>query len=206
MGIMAKCMTEGPRGVRSSMRRQHVLDTARRLFVERGFHQTGMALIAQSSEVAIGQIYRDFANKEAMIAAICEADLIKWLEEDSLKPAIVAGNRRDILAWIERVAIEGPPYEDRRMMCEILAEVGHNPIVGEITRKVEARFRISLEEALMSLAPNVSSDVRATMMDFIFVISWGLIAGIELTPERDKAPLRRYITALLNREIDALLA
>ncbi|WP_443018235.1 helix-turn-helix domain-containing protein [Sphingobium sp. TKS] len=43
--------------------------TTRDLFVKRGFHQTGMAQIASSSGIAVGQIYRDFANKEAIIAA-----------------------------------------------------------------------------------------------------------------------------------------
>src|SRR3546814_10817567 len=58
------------RGPRSAARRQHILATTRDLFVKRGFHQTGMAQIASSSGIAVGQIYRDFANKEAIIAAI----------------------------------------------------------------------------------------------------------------------------------------
>src|SRR3546814_1017361 len=76
------------RGPRSAARRQHILATTRDLFVKRGFHQTGMAQIASSSGIAVGQIYRDFANKEAIIAAICEADLAEWLEEETLETAV----------------------------------------------------------------------------------------------------------------------
>src|SRR3546814_1502891 len=47
------------RGPRSAARRQHILATTRDLFVKRGFHQTGMAQIASSSGIAVGQIYRD---------------------------------------------------------------------------------------------------------------------------------------------------
>ncbi|RZM06398.1 MAG: TetR/AcrR family transcriptional regulator, partial [Sphingomonas sp.] len=37
---------------------------ARRLFVEHGFHSTGIALIAKESGVAVQQLYRDFPSKE----------------------------------------------------------------------------------------------------------------------------------------------
>src|SRR3546814_9318316 len=97
-------------------RRQHILATTRDLFVKRGVHQTGMAQIASSSGIAVGQIYRDFANKEAIIAAICEADLAEWLEEETLETAVAVGDREGILAWIERIAIDEPSHENRRMM------------------------------------------------------------------------------------------
>src|SRR3546814_2198695 len=110
------------RGPRSAARRQHILATTRDLFVKRGFHQTGMAQIASSSGIAVGQIYRDFANKEAIIAAICEADLAEWLEEETLETAVAVGDREGILAWIERIAIDEPSHENRRMMCEFRSE------------------------------------------------------------------------------------
>src|SRR3546814_4324 len=94
-----------------------------------------MAQIAMSSGIAIGQNYRDFANKEAIIAAICEADLGGWLEEEKLEAAVAAGDRDAILGWIEKIATDTPTREDRRLMCELLAEVGRNPIIAELDRK-----------------------------------------------------------------------
>src|SRR3546814_7381702 len=82
-----------------------------------------MAQIASASGIAIGQNYRDFANKEAIIAAICEADLGGWLEEEKLEAAVAAGDRDAILGWIEKIATDTPTREDRRLMCELLAEV-----------------------------------------------------------------------------------
>src|SRR3546814_12351017 len=102
------------RGPRSAARRQHILATTRDLFVKRGFHQTGMAQIASSSGIAVGQIYRDLANKEAIIAAICEADLAEWLGRDTLEPADAVGDREGILAWIERSAIEDTTHKNHR--------------------------------------------------------------------------------------------
>jgi len=190
-----------PRAVRSAARRKHLLDTARNLFVEKGFHQTGMAQIANASGIAVGQIYRDFANKEAIVAAICEADLSNWLEEEKLEAAVAAGDCGEIRAWIERIATEEPSEEDRRLMCELLAEVGRNPIIAEMNRKVDARFRTSLEAALVSLAPGASPRNLGMMVNFIIALSWGLVAGMELFPYRDHDELRRYVTSLLHREI-----
>src|SRR3546814_19531070 len=104
------------RGPRPEARRQHILATTRDPFVKRGFHQTGMAQIASSSGIAVGQIYRDFANKEAIIAAICEADLAEWLEEETLAPAVAVGDREGILAWIERFAIDAPAHDNSHLM------------------------------------------------------------------------------------------
>src|SRR3546814_54084 len=163
-----------------------------------------MAQIAMSSGIAIGQNYRDFANKEAIIAAICEADLGGWLEEEKLEAAVAAGDRDAILGWIEKIATDTPTREDRRLMCELLAEVGRNPIIAEINRNVDARLRASLEAALVSLAPVTSGQCRATITDFIISLSWGMVAGMELYPFREHGTLRCYVGSLLQREVSAL--
>lgn len=195
---------ERSRAIRSAARRRHLLESARTLFVEKGFHQTGMAQIANASGIAVGQIYRDFANKEAIIAAICEADLTAWLEEDVLEAAVDAGDSAAIRSWINRIATNEPPEEDRRLMCELLAEVGRNPSIAIINRKADARLRISLEAALLSLAPRTSAQRRSTMMDLIISVSWGMVAGMQLFPQEDHSRLRDYIGSLLEREVAAL--
>jgi AcrR family transcriptional regulator len=196
--------TEKRRALRSAARRKHLLETARMLFVAKGFHQTGMAQIANASGIAVGQIYRDFANKEAIIAALCEADLAGWLEEDKLQEAVATGDSQAIRAWIERIATEEPSREDRRMMCDLLGEVGRNPIISDINRRADGRLRTSLQAALHSLAPEASDGQRATLLDFIMSISWGMVAGLELFPQRDHERLRQYVAQLLGREIAAL--
>lgn len=105
------------RAARSVARREHLLDTARKLFVEQGFHRTGMAQIALASGIKVGQIYRDFENKEAIIAAICEINLLAWLEEDKLEAAVAARDTAAIRAWIERFFLDEPTLEDRRLIA-----------------------------------------------------------------------------------------
>src|SRR3546814_16135638 len=108
------------------------------------------------------QIYRDFANKEAIIAAICEADLAEWLEEETLETAVAVGDREGILAWIERIAIDEPSHDNRRMMCEFVATVGCNPIIAEINRKSDVRLRTSLGAAMRSEESRVGKECVST--------------------------------------------
>ncbi|MFT4054071.1 MAG: helix-turn-helix domain-containing protein [Novosphingobium sp.] len=193
-----------PRAAKSAARRKHLLDTARNLFVEKGFHQTGMAQIAAASGIAVGQIYRDFANKEAIIAAICEFEITAWLDEESLSAAVTANNRDAILAWIERVGFEEPDCEDRRLMCELLAEAGRNPAINQMHTKVDSRLRESLGAALGSLAPAASAERQSTVADFIIAMSWGMVALRELSPESDHETLHTRLAQLLRQEVNAL--
>src|SRR3546814_6913955 len=91
---------------------------------------------------------------------VCSSDL----EEETLETAVAVGDREGILAWIERIAIDEPSHENRRMMCEFVATVGCNPIIAEINRKADVRLRTSLGAALASLAPGASPQDRSTVV------------------------------------------
>ncbi|MEZ0135429.1 MULTISPECIES: TetR/AcrR family transcriptional regulator [Novosphingobium] len=180
-----------PRTARYAVRRQHLLDTARRIFVEKGFHQAGIAQIAQASGIAVGQIYRDFANKEEIVAAICEANLIAWLEEAKLQAAVERRDFTAIRAWITRIATDTPSAENRRLMSELLAEVGRNPKIAAINLAQDARLRRSLDSALHCLAPLALPEQRFRLADFIIGLGHD---GALRTPSRNgsrrAAPLR----------------
>src|SRR3546814_15851543 len=76
---------------------------------------------------------------------------------------VAVGDREGILAWIERIAIDEPSHENRRMMCEFVATVGCNPIIAELNRKADVRLRTSLGAALASLAPGAYPQDRSTV-------------------------------------------
>jgi AcrR family transcriptional regulator len=202
--VQDETIMDRSRAARSVVRRQHLLDTARKLFVEQGFHRTGMAQIALASGIKVGQIYRDFANKEAIIAAICEANLNAWLAEDVLDKAVAAKNIVAIRAWIERICSEEPSVEDRRLMAELLAEVGRNPIIAEINRKADERVRSRLDAALESLSPDATIDRRSIIVDLIFILSWGMMVMMELSPEKTHASIRGHMISILRKEMAEL--
>ncbi len=53
-------------------RRRQILDAARRRFTANGFHSTSMQDVLKESGLSAGAVYRYFASKEDIIAAIAE--------------------------------------------------------------------------------------------------------------------------------------
>ena len=62
-------------------RKQELIDTAERLFLEKGYEQTTVADIVRAIEVAQGTFYYYFSSKEEILEAIIEKD-IAALEEN----------------------------------------------------------------------------------------------------------------------------
>jgi AcrR family transcriptional regulator len=54
----------------AALRRKQILDAARSAFRSHGFHAASMAVVAAGAKMSVGQIYRYFDNKEAIVAAI----------------------------------------------------------------------------------------------------------------------------------------
>lgn len=149
---MHSAEARSPSDHRARRRRLHLLDVARALFVEQGFHQTGIAQIATASGIAVSQMYRDFGSKDAIIEAICERDVGAWLEEDVLAEAVAKQDLHAIRSWLRRLSTPDQPADRCQLVAEIIAEAGRNRRVAEIYRQVDARVRRSLSTALGALA------------------------------------------------------
>jgi AcrR family transcriptional regulator len=190
---------------RADARRDKLLDAARTLFAERGFHQTGVAQIAKASGVLVGQIYRDFANKEEIVAAIAARDLEDSLDEDQLARAAAARDVPAVRAWI-RNFVAGKAKKDRRLACEIMAESMRNPRISEIFRAIQERVRCTLTRALEALAPDEARAAdRALLIEVIMTIGGGIfhvgaLDGASLDPV-----VADRLIALIDRELDSLV-
>lgn len=53
------------------MRRREILDAARLVFAERGFHDTRMSDIAHAADVSQGTLYHYFRSKDDLFLALC---------------------------------------------------------------------------------------------------------------------------------------
>lgn len=201
---MMQC-DQQPRGARADARRQHLLDVARKLFIDNGFHQTGVAQIASVSGIKVGQIYRDFQSKEEIIAAITEADVTAWLEEDVLSRAVADSDLDAIRAWIRRFGKYEEPVSECRMMAEIIAESGRNERIAEIHQAVDLRMRNCLAAALVALAPGSdrSRDVPR-VVELILAIGIGIMIRRVVHPKMNVADLGRHVAELLDQELDQL--
>ncbi len=58
---------------RRRRRREEILDAAQRAFLERGFHSTGIADIANELQIGHGTVYRYFKNKQDIASAVLDS-------------------------------------------------------------------------------------------------------------------------------------
>ncbi|MBB5709908.1 TetR/AcrR family transcriptional regulator [Sphingomonas xinjiangensis] len=192
---------------RAETRRGHLLETARTLFIEHGFHQTGMAQIATASGIKVGQIYRDFHSKEDIIAAICERDVSDWLEEDMLAAAVASGDPGAVREWMGRFLSSDEPVEECRLMSEIVAEVGRNARIAELNRSIDRRIRNSLSAALQAIASaKGSAEDQDSLIDLILSLGMGIMLRRSFDPDLKVDRLYRWVSEIIDQRIGALAA
>lgn len=177
---------EGPCGLggKAIERRERIVAAARALFIEHGFHATGVAQIAKASGVAVGQIYRDFASKEAIIAAIAEADASDYLACDGYACAAFGidpvADEADAWTWL-RGFLDPDPDCSSILMTDILAESARNPKVAAIFETIHHRVRDAILRVVSMLVPATPAlepgcaGERALIADLVMTLSLGLM-------------------------------
>lgn len=192
---------------RADTRRAKLLETAAKLFSERGFHGVGMAQLATASGIRVGQIYRDFASKEDIIAAITEEGCAEFLDTERLDTAVASGDFAGVRDWIMHFIDIDQPIDDFRIMPEIMAESARNDRIASVMRGLHDRVRKTLVSALCTL---VSGDHRVAeceaLADVIMTLGMGLNHRRIADPDRDLNPLADHIRRIVASEIDALQA
>jgi len=165
-----------PRVRRAAARRERILDTARTLFIDHGFHSTGIAAIAKESDIAVAQLYRDFPSKEDIVAAIVEHDCQELIRSQELKAAIDAQNLVAVRAWLDRLFAQIKDDGHDRMFIEIIAESSRNPRISSVFKSLELTLREHILEALNVLAPgDTLTAQRGNLAHLIMVLSVGLL-------------------------------
>ncbi|HVK82027.1 MAG TPA: TetR/AcrR family transcriptional regulator [Verrucomicrobiae bacterium] len=164
---------------KADQRRAQVLDAAAKCFNNEGFHSASMASIASEAGMSVGQIYRYFENKEAVIAAIVEQKLAEW----SKRMAEVRARTGDLLEEMMEVArfhiekVVAP--EQAALSLEFLAEAARNPRIGEIVRVVDGVMRGHLKDVLLRNGA-VEDDKLESRIDMIaMMIDGWVIRGVK---------------------------
>jgi TetR/AcrR family transcriptional regulator, transcriptional repressor of aconitase len=117
-------------------RRAHVLEAAARCFAREGFHRTTMQHIVREAALSPGALYRYFASKEDIVAAIAserhaaERALFREARGRDGARAGVAGLAR---AFLGRVGEPGE-REWRRVTIQLWGEALRNPRVMRVVR------------------------------------------------------------------------
>lgn len=187
--------------------RQRILETARKLFHEQGYHATGIATILREADVNSGSLYHYFPSKEALLIGVLEYYI------DLLRPAILDPAERTIPDPIERIFAmlanyrEGLVQSGCTMGCPIgnlaLEVADDNPaartLIHQNFRNWVAGVQAWLDEAGERLPAEVD---RAELAELVLTVMEGGMmqsrASRTLGPfDRAVAQLRAYLGRLL---------
>ncbi|SFJ32048.1 transcriptional regulator, TetR family [Sphingomonas sp. NFR04] len=195
-----------PHRDKALLRREKIVSAARRLFIANGFHATGVAQIAKESGIAIGQIYRDFSSKEAIVKAIVHADCREFLAHESLRQGIERNNPEAVWVWL-REFLDSQPDEADPLFAEILAESARNARVAAIFEEVRDEVREAMLAALAALAPgNAFGERRSALANLVLATSLGLKQHRFLNDPRETQCAADLALKMIQAEIAAMRA
>ena len=182
-------------------RRAHILDAAARCFAREGFHRATMQHIVREAKLSPGAIYRYFASKEDMVAAIASrrhADERRVLREASAADFPKALERL-LGAFVGRLS-KPSEREWRRITVQLWAEALRNDRVKEIIRDgldeplriLERLIRHAQREGRIARSVNPAAGARVAAALF-----QGLVLQQAWDPSIDVAAYQRAARAIL---------
>ena len=200
---------------RINARRDQIIAAARLCFRKHGFHGAGMAEIAKTSQLSVGQIYRYFANKDAFIEEIVRRMVTNKIQ-------LITGNAHNLQQVAHNLAhrrignLSSPFKEDicveqkeqaeidHALMLEVAAEATRNPVVEKIWRDSEKQLFNEAKSFLSKSFPQFSDAEMTAKVESLAVICEGTafrrLTTAHADAERLEALYHRYFQDLFNTD------
>ncbi|MEY4983043.1 MAG: hypothetical protein RIR62_1309 [Pseudomonadota bacterium] len=181
-------------------RSAEILDRVRYAFAEKGFDGTSMQDLARAAGISVGNFYRYFPSKAAIVEALIARDLQEIEAEFGSVSASAdpkAALRDAILRHMDGDHCEG------QMMAEISAVALRKPEVAAIVATMEARVTDYLT-GIFAQITGLPRQVCATRFKAHAVLLIMMVKATAMHPEQDEVQ-RANLTALILRTIDRTL-
>ena len=159
---------------RQKQRQDEIITAARRCFRASGFHAASMSQIASEAKLSVGQIYRYFSNKDAIIE-----EMIRRIIDSRIE------------GMQDKTVVEGMPHaragrqtinaDDDALMLEMSAEATRNPQVAAMLTAAEARMFSNACAHLKKQFPHLSDEHIRCCVEITAVMIEGTIYR-RLTP------------------------
>lgn len=169
------------RDARHRMRQDEIIAAARRCFRQSGFHGASMAQLASAASLSVGQIYRYFPSKDALIE-----EMVKRIVDGrvaAMSEQADASHLADMIARRETLN-----EEDEILMLEVAAEASRNPRVSAILQHAEARLFHNACEKMRADYPHLNEAQLTACVEVLAVLVEGT-AFRRLTTQKASAEL-----------------
>lgn len=197
--------------VQAQDKRAAILNAAETCFARSGFHRTTMQDIAAEAGMSVGNLYRYFANKDAVIVGLGERDRAEVARDFAR-----LDEAEDFLAAFRAIGekhLRDAPATRTAICLEIWAEATRNATFAELTRAFETEVTGRLERAFAAAqargAIKAKADPRAlavtisTLADGLYVRR-GVSHAFDAEAEIDR--ILALVGAILNGAIDCVIA
>ena len=183
--------------MRDEVRRNEIVAAAQECVVRRGFHAASMAEIATTARMSVGQIYRYFANKEAVVHAIVEriaANRLQTLSE-------TAGHPDEAAKVVELLAGPGPDAlsDDDILMLEVTAEATRSPAVAEMVRRADEKLRALAIARFERGHPKLSVNAVSARIEILAVLFEGTLFRRMTARNSQSSSLRALYGEIIGR-------
>src|ERR687892_2651585 len=165
---MAQPRTQGRKRMRAPERREQLLQVARRVFAERGYHSVTMDDVAREAGVPKPILYDHFPSKRDLYRGLLEADLATLRSEIRTAIENSKGNRERIRAsfqaYFDFVDREGEGF--RLLMKEAVgAETEFRELIGKFREDVlGAVTQVIVRESRGNLSPKQAEEVALALI------------------------------------------
>ena len=201
-----RAKTRIPRQQRGIDTRRRVLDAAKALFSEEGFHATNTKRIAARAGVAVGSLYAYFRDKKQILLAVLEEHNRSIAERITLvvpDPG-VAADKEGILSGLVREILAAHDV-DPGLHREITMLSQTDPDVRHILEKHEEQQRAMVARYLAAWRDHVSIDDPEAAAFVIFSAIESVVHALVMQEtDIDRDRLTRALTAMISRYLFAL--
>ena len=124
-----------PHALAAEERSQEILASIRQVFAEKGFDGASMQDLARAAGMSVGNFYRYFPSKAAIVQAMCGLDMAEIQKDFSdvqASDAPMQCLRRRILGHFTEEALK-----DGQLWAEVTAASIRKPEIGEVARQME---------------------------------------------------------------------
>ncbi|PWW01386.1 TetR family transcriptional regulator [Hoeflea marina] len=116
-----------------------ILERVKSVFASKGFDGASMQDLAQAAQMSVGNFYRYFPSKNAIITALVERDLQDI--EATFEMVKTSDDPRAIFIACLRERIENLPIEDAALWTEIQSASFRLPEIAQLKRNMEETVR-----------------------------------------------------------------
>jgi AcrR family transcriptional regulator len=185
------------------LRIAEILGRARNAFAEKGFDGASMQDIARSAGMSVGNFYRYFPSKAAMVEALITADMEEMQRDFAqiLNAPDPMQALRDVIRY--RLSDDENCVDDGRVWAEITAAALRKPEIAAITAKMESTITDNLCSVFARVA-NLSQQeaLQRCGARALFIV---MMVKTASTTERETCPRHNELMMLVQRTIDQTL-